>query len=110
MVPPENFFSEGIKLTMLQNAVSGVPELHGVKVQAQYDKVRGLVALNYDNYCTLLLSTATNYKLKNTPQRVRDRRVVNMHDTYKYEPDHEASNINTDVFKLMINADDQRPE
>jgi hypothetical protein len=41
MVPPENFFSEGIKLTMLQNAVSGVPELHGVKVQAQYDKVRG---------------------------------------------------------------------
>jgi hypothetical protein len=33
-----------------------------------------------------------------------------MHDTYKYEPDHEASNINTDVFKLMINAHDQRPE
>jgi hypothetical protein len=110
MIPPENFFSEGIKLTMLQNAVSGVPKLHAVKVQAQYDKVRGLVALNYDNYCTLLLSTATNYDLKHTPQRVRDRRVVNVHDTYDYEPDHEASNIDADVFKLMINAHDQRPE
>jgi hypothetical protein len=31
MVPRENYFSEGIKPTMLQNAVSGVPELHAVK-------------------------------------------------------------------------------
>jgi hypothetical protein len=34
-----------------------------------------------------------------------------VHDTYDYEPDHEASNIDTNVFKLMIsNAHDQRPK
>ena len=109
MVPRENYFSEGIKLTMLQNAVSGVPELHAVKVQAQYDKVRGLVALDYDKYCTLLLSTATNYDLKHAPQKARDRRAVNYHDQYYPDQEHDdAPNIDTEIFNLMVNAHDQR--
>ena len=85
MVPPDNYFSDGIKLTMLQNAVSSAVELHAVKVQAAHDKARGLVALNYDRYCTLLLSTASNYDLQHAPEKSRDRRAIHNHEMMYYE-------------------------
>jgi hypothetical protein len=80
-----------------------------LKVQAQYDKVRGLIALDYDKYCTLLLSTATNYDLKHAPQKIRDRRAVNYHDQYYPDQEHDDTpNIDTKIFNLMVNAHDQR--
>jgi hypothetical protein len=108
MVPPDNYFASAVKLLMLQNAVSDVPELHAVKVQASYDKARGLVALSYDQYCNLLLATASNYDLKNGPTKVRDRRAVNIHQMDNYVQGYGQSDIDTDVETLMVNAHDQR--
>jgi hypothetical protein len=108
MVPPDNNFASAVKLSMLQNAVSGVPELHAVKVQASYNTARGLVALSYKQYCNLLLATASNYDLKNGPTKVRDRRAVNIHQMDDYVQGYEQSDIDTDVETLMVNAHDQR--
>jgi hypothetical protein len=110
MVPSDNHFSAAVKLSMLQNAVSGVPELHAVKVQASYDKARGLIALGYEQYCNLLLATASSYDLKNgSLNKNRDRRNVNIHEIDEFNHgEYEQSDIDTDVSTLMINAHDQR--
>ena len=59
MIDPADHFTDNVKMTMLQNAVSGVSALHQVKTQAAHDVAHGKKQLNYINYRTLLLSAAT---------------------------------------------------
>ena len=58
MIDPADHFTDNVKMTMLQNAVSGVSALHQVKTQAAHDVAHGKKPLNYVNYRTLLLSAA----------------------------------------------------
>ena len=59
MIDPADHFTDNVKMTMLQNVVSGVSALHQVKTQAAHDVAHGNKPLNYVNYRTLLLSAAT---------------------------------------------------
>ena len=108
MVPSSNHFPEGTKLTMLQNAVSSIKELHQVKLQVAHNKARGMEPLSYDAYSNLLLSAASIYDLEFAVPKTRDRRNVYSHEAahgYSYE----TFDIDTDVTTLMANVHDQRP-
>jgi hypothetical protein len=61
LVPPNDHFSEAIKLHMLQNAVHPVPELRQVKVQADQMTTQTGNKLTYPKYVSLLYSAAAPY-------------------------------------------------
>ena len=61
MVDIQDHFTYKLKKIMLQNMVAGVPSLNHVKTQSDHDKAHGKPELTYDNYVTLLLSTASIY-------------------------------------------------
>jgi hypothetical protein len=83
LIPIKAHFIDEQKLTMLENAVSGIPSLRQVQIQAAHDKVRTGNALTYDQYVTLLLSSAMIHdsSLGDTkPMKSRSQRQVYQHD------------------------------
>jgi hypothetical protein len=60
-VEKEEYFSNGQKRHMLQNAVHPVQELRAVKTQADQHKTQTGKELTYDQYVNLLLSAASAY-------------------------------------------------
>ena len=79
MIPPVDHFTGNLKMAMLQNAVSGITELHQVKVQSAHDVAHGNSPLSYEQYKTLLLSTASTYDARKGLARSRPSRLV--HET-----------------------------
>ena len=74
--------SEELLLTLLQNAVHGVPDLRAVKNQMQYDQAKTGWTINYRDYCALLQEAATLWDDANGKrvQQGRFRRhKVNLH-------------------------------
>jgi hypothetical protein len=64
LVPLSGNFSDEKKLSMLQTAVHPLQELRQVKATAALLKAHAQKALDYEAYCTLLLSAATDYDSK----------------------------------------------
>ena len=57
-----NSLTDIVKLTLLKNSVSLVPELRAVQTTAdQLKAAPGNTLQTYDQYCTLLISAATTY-------------------------------------------------
>ena len=57
-----NSLTDIVKLTLLKNSVSLVPELHAVQTTAdQLKTAPGNALQTYDQYCTLLISATTTY-------------------------------------------------
>jgi hypothetical protein len=64
----EEYFSNGQKRHMLQNAVHPVQELRAVKTQADQHKPQTEKELTYDQYVNLLLSAASAYDAQFAPK------------------------------------------
>ena len=79
LVATTDHFTHNLKMTMLQNAVSGIGELDQVKVQSAHDIAHGKPPLTYAQYQTLLLSAASTYDARKSLSRPRPQRAV--HDT-----------------------------
>jgi hypothetical protein len=83
-VEKEEYFSNGQKRHMLQNAVHPVQELRAVKTQADQHKTQTEKELTYDQYVTLLLSAASAYDAQFAPKSHfaarAPRRAVYSHD------------------------------
>ena len=77
LVDPSDHFTSNLKMTMLQNTVSGVGELHHVKVQSAHDVAHGGKPLTFEQYKTLLLSAASIYDSKKGLTLPRPQRTVN---------------------------------
>ena len=104
LVPANDCFSDTIKRTMLENAVSSIQDLRAVKDQANQLQVRLGTQISYDEYCSLLLSAAltydsqfaTNVNSKGVRRGVYNHNIIN---------DHESNfNIDSDLQLLEINA------
>jgi len=76
---PTEHFSDGQKMTMLQNAVNPVDQLAAVKQNAELERTKTGVALTYDQYCSLLISAAVVYD-QSSARRRDDNRTVATHD------------------------------
>ena len=121
LVDTPDHFTGNLKMTMLQNAVSGISELHQVKVQSSHDVAHGSPPLSFEQYKTLLLSAASTYDARRGLTRARPTRIVNdtevhpslvpfsanIHDSTNPDPD--ASNdsapfhdIDTDFATLEL--------
>ena len=61
-------------MPILQNAVRGISELRRVHNDEQYNQVRGLPPLSYDQYMSLLESAAITYDSRNRTSRDGNRR------------------------------------
>ena len=57
----EDLFTDPIKMSMLQNAVSEVTDLRSVRVTAETLAYQTQDEVTYDMYCTLLNSAAQSY-------------------------------------------------
>jgi hypothetical protein len=83
-VEKEEYFSNGQKRHMLQNAVHPVQELRAVKTQADQHKTQTEKELTYDQYVNLLLSAASAYDAQFAPKTHfaarAPRRAVYSHD------------------------------
>jgi len=64
MMPSSDHLSDGLKQTMLENAVSLIDDLHQVKSQADQIKAHTQKGLTYVQYSNLLRSAATTYDAK----------------------------------------------
>ena len=99
---------------MLQNAVHPQEELRQVNNQAdQLQAYHGKV-VNYDSYCNLLVSAASNYDAKYAPKgRIGTAKApkenVYVHDLADYEDDefYDAYNLDSDVVDLQANVHKQ---
>ena len=81
MVKKTDRFSENMKMTMLQQAVSSLPELDSVKQTLQTDYVNHGTAPDYQNYVKLLLSKASAYDAQFARKKFTgSRRAVNVHE------------------------------
>jgi len=99
--------------------VHPIKELRQVKNQAdQLQALHGKV-INYDSYCNLLLSAASNYDAQYAPKgRVghttakATKRNVYAHDMADYEDDEfsDAYNLDSDIVDLNANVHKQHPK
>ena len=80
---PQNVISTDLQCTMLQNAVHPIMELRQVKLNAAQLKTFTGRDLNYDKYCSLLLSAAQQYdnQMRSHSNKIVKRRVYE-HDMY----------------------------
>lgn len=110
----QDHFSDRLKMTMLQNAVSGIPSLQAVKTQDAHGRAHGKRGLTYDKYLVLLLSAASVYDEKSGLSRPRNCQLVNSHDTYPYEhleyddDKMDVFDIDTDLPSIEVHATDRR--
>jgi len=96
---------------MLQNVVHPLDELRQVKNQAdQLQAYHGKV-INYNSYCNLLLSAASNYDAKYAPKGRAGtaKRNVYAHDITDYEEDdfNDAYNLDSAIVDLQANVHKQ---
>jgi hypothetical protein len=77
-VPPDDYFSDGQKRIMLQNAVNGIDELRQVKITADHMSSSSGKTMSYDEYITLLLSAASAHDDQFKPKKAK--RQVMFHD------------------------------
>ena len=55
LVPKADHFTSNLKMIMLQNTVSGVPDLHRVQTQSAHDVAHGKPKLTFESYKVLLM-------------------------------------------------------
>jgi hypothetical protein len=77
-VPPDDYFSDGQNLIMIQNAVNGINELRQDKITADNMSSTMGKALSYDQYILLILSAASETVDQFKPKKVK--RQVMFHD------------------------------
>jgi hypothetical protein len=85
LIPKEAHFVDQQKLTMFENAVSSIPDLRQVQIQAAHDKVRTGKSITYDQYVSLLLSGAMIHDSSLgdiQPGKSRSQRQVYHHDLH----------------------------
>ena len=124
LVKTTDHFTGAVKMIMLQNAVSGIAELHHVKTQSAHNIAQGKQPLNFEQYKTLLLSAASTYDAKRGLTRNPHKRSINnnelIHDynyssnsilmlnTHEHTSANDTSyNIDTDFDQLQINENVQ---
>ena len=106
LVKPEDTFSDPIKLTMLQNAVSTVDHLKQVKDTSEQLKVSLGKDLKCDGYEQLLKQTAItyDYKLRVQPSRAAMRVHDHEAEYYNEPPDPgETLDIDSSVETILVN-------
>jgi hypothetical protein len=90
-VPSTDHFSEGVKRTMLENAVSPIDELRQVKNTAALMKTNTGTVLSFESYLQLLMSAAAsydnNFKPKKTKRQVFSHEIAD-DDDVSYDDDH----------------------
>ena len=105
-VPSSDYFSDGQKRIMLENAVHPITELRQVKNNADLQKTNTGKALTYDEYLNLLLSAAAAYD-NQFAAKTKAKRHIFTHDQYdtteSYEVD-ESYDIDVPVSSLLANA------
>jgi Reverse transcriptase (RNA-dependent DNA polymerase) len=105
-VPSSDYFSDGQKRIMLENAVHPITELRQVKNNADLQKTNTGKALTYDEYLSLLLSAAAAYD-NQFAAKAKSKRHVFTHDQYdateSYEVD-DSYDIDVPVSSLLANA------
>ena len=110
-VPPHDYFSDGQKRTMLQNAVHGIDELRQVKNTADHLATSSGSKVTYDEYISLLLSAAAAYDAKFKPQKTK--RQVFFHATeenHDVMEDIEPYDIDSPVSCIQAYASNFRPK
>jgi hypothetical protein len=108
-VPPTDYFSEGQKRIMLQNAVQSIEELRQVKNNADLMYAKSGTPLTYDEYSSLLLAAAAAHDEQFKPKRTK-RQVFNhnMGEGEDYEEDAHYD-IDYPVSYLQANATNFKP-
>ena len=105
-VPSSDYFSDGQKRIMLENAVHPITELRQVKNNADLQKTNTGKSLTYDEYLNLLLSAAAAYDNQFAAKNKAKRQVFT-HDQYdaneSYEVD-DSYDIDAPVSLLVANA------
>ena len=96
LVPTDQAFSSDMKRVMLENAVHPIRDLRQVKTDVDQHAVYTGKHLTYEQYFTLLLSTATTYDAAYKPRSSASRRLVRYHelddtDVYSAPSDFAAS-------------------
>ena len=119
MISTSDHFSDHVKMTMLQNTVTGVSELHQVKVQSSHDVAHGGQPLTFEKYKTLLLSAASVYDSQKglarpkTVHRVQfteqddaapSDSLLSMQTHVTMPPDDDVHDIDTDFNTLGIHV------
>jgi hypothetical protein len=110
----EEYFSNGQKKNMLQNAVHPVQELCAVKTQADHHKTQTGKDLTYDQYVNLLLSAASTYDAQFAPKTHfaarAPRRAVYSHDfTTSNGDDDPGYDIDCALDVIQANGHSTRP-
>ena len=106
MVPLKDHFTGPVKKVMLENAVSGVEDLHNVKTAGDREVSHGKPPLTYQQYKSLLLSAASNHDRKLGLTRKRNKQRVFQHEQ---SDDNDIFDIDTDINTLDINATNHQP-
>ena len=116
LVPSKDHFSDGQKRVMLQNAVNKVQELRRVQTTIEIQKTNTGNDLNYDQYCSLLVSAAQAYDKNQTTSTLRARRTAFMSqlgepddsgyypDSFEPEDDSELYDIDSPISLIYANS------
>ena len=109
-VSPTDHFSDGIKRTMLENAIHPIDELRQIKNNADLEKTKTGRTLTFSEYTSLLLSACAAYdeafKPKLAKRQVFANDVSNAFDDggqYDYDPE-ESYDIDAPVYEIQANA------
>jgi len=101
LVPPTDKIGDGVKLTLLQNAVSHVSDFAQIKVTADQLSAGAGTKQTFQQYIGLLKSAVVTYDTKGTNEQTsgtaRRRRVYQTEFWEPPEPPDEAFNIDTPV-------------
>ena len=90
---------------MLQNAVSGIAELHHVKTQSAHNIAHGTQPLNFDQYKTLLLSAASTYDAKRGLTRGPHKRMINNSELVSDVEDNPSYTIASNKYEQTFDDD-----
>ena len=80
LTPRGDWFCDNAKCTMLQNAIHSVAELRAVKNQADQTRTTTGRTLTYSEYCSLLVSAASQFDREHCHSAPRPRRTIYQHD------------------------------
>ena len=87
---PSQKMSNEFKMSLLQNAVMGTPELHAVKTTSDLEVTLGRPGLDWEQYKSALNHAAAHYdsahKFRSRLDRIgRDRRITNVHEVHMHD-------------------------
>ena len=104
-VPLSDYFSDGQKRTMLENAVAPISELRQVKNTADLEKTKTGRTLLFEEYASLLLSASAAYDEEFQPKHNSKQRLAvyahDIDDTYNNVEDYD---IDASVTEIQANA------